>query len=97
MVMVPAYHEVDAVLIKQRDPLLADTEVCTDVGRRNGNLVHAHHDPVDIMITTGRGQLLFQPGFLCWGGSLLAMGIPVDRPMIGGVSLLAMGIPLIDP
>ena len=28
-----------------------------------------------------------------WGRSLLAMGIPVDRPMIGGGSLLAMGIP----
>ena len=27
-----------------------------------------------------------------WGRSLLAMGIPVDRPMIGGGSLLAMGI-----
>src|SRR5262249_4877580 len=25
-----------------------------------------------------------------WGRSLLAMGIPVDRPMIGGGSLLAM-------
>ena len=32
-----------------------------------------------------------------WGRSLLAMGIPVDRPMIGGGSLLAMGIPCCWP
>src|SRR5262249_37849928 len=64
MVFVPAHHEVDAILIEQGDPLLADPESCAIelVARRDGNLVHAHYDPVDIMITAGRGQLLFQPG-----------------------------------
>src|SRR5215469_366510 len=66
MVLVSAYHEIDTVLVEQRHPLLADPEVCAIelVSRRDGDLVHAHHDPVDIMITTGSGQLLFQPGLL---------------------------------
>src|SRR5262249_39293409 len=34
------------------------------VDRRDGDLVHAHNDPIDIMVAAGASQLLFQPGLL---------------------------------
>src|SRR5215469_572228 len=66
MVLVSAYHEVDTVLVEQRHPFLADPEVCAIelVSRRDGDLVHTHYDPIDIMIAAGDGQLSFQPGSL---------------------------------
>ena len=66
MVLVSAHHEIDAVFVEQRDPLLADAEVRAIelVGGRNGDLVHAYDDPIDVAITTGGAQLLFQPNLL---------------------------------
>jgi len=53
-VLVSANHEIDAVFVEQWDPLLTDPEVCAveHIGRRDGDLMHTHHDPVDIMIAT---------------------------------------------
>jgi pimeloyl-ACP methyl ester carboxylesterase len=52
--------------IDERFDSSADPKVCAIelVGCRDGNLVHAYHDPIDTVITTGRGQLVFQPSLL---------------------------------
>jgi hypothetical protein len=64
--LVSTHHEIDAVFVEQWHPFLADAEVCAIelVNRRDGDLVHAHHDPIDVIGAAGGGQLLFQPGVL---------------------------------
>ena len=66
VVLVPADHEIDAVLVEQRHPFLADAEVGAVelVDRRDRDLVHADDDPVDVAIAARRGQLAFQPRLL---------------------------------
>ena len=66
VMLVPAHHEVDAVFVEQRHPFLADAEIRAVelVGRRDRDLVHADHDPVDVAVAARRGQFLFQPGLL---------------------------------
>ena len=82
---MPAHHEVDAVFVEQRHPFLADPKVRAIelVGRRNGDLVHAHDDPVDVTIAAGGGQFLFQPRLL--GALRIAPDIGVAAVLVRDV------------
>src|SRR5439155_15286596 len=66
VVLVPAHHQVDAVPVEQRYPLLADTPVGAVelVGGGDDHLVHDHDHPVDVAVLPGRPQLPFQPALL---------------------------------
>ena len=63
VVLMPADHEVDTVFVEQRHPFLANSQIRAIelIDRRDRDLVHAHHQPVDIAIVAGGGQFLFQP------------------------------------
>src|SRR5579862_8693927 len=52
MMLVPANDKVDAVLIEERDPFLADAEIGAVelVDRRDRDLVHHHDDPIDVVM-----------------------------------------------
>ena len=66
MMLVPADDQIDGVFVEQRQPLLPDPEIGAVelVGRRDRDLVHADHEPVDAAIATRRGQLALEPRLL---------------------------------
>ena len=64
---VAANDEIDAVTVEQRQPFLANAEIRTIefIRARDGDLVHAHDQPVDAAIGARDGELAFEPGALC--------------------------------
>ena len=83
--LVPAHHQIDAVLVEQGNPFLADPEVGAIgfVGGRDGDLVHAHDDPVDRRVAPGRSQFGFQPRLL--SAPRIAPHIGVAAVLVGDV------------
>ena len=66
MVFVAADHQIDLVLIEQRQPFLADAEVGA-VGAVSGGdrrLMHADNHPVDIRVAPRRGEFACKPALL---------------------------------
>ncbi len=73
MVLVTGEHQVDAVLVEQRHEFLADAEVrSVEVGGGHRDLVHEHHDPVDVVVVPRRRQRPFEPD------PLLALAVAAD-------------------
>ena len=66
MVFVAADHQIDLVLIEQRQPFLADAEVGAvgAVSGRDRRLMHADDDPVDIRVAPCRGEFACKPTLL---------------------------------
>src|SRR6516225_11024969 len=91
MVFVSTHHEVDAELVEQRHPFFADPEVRAIelVNRRDGDLMHAHDDPVDIRIPASGGQLLFQPGLLSAGRIAPNIGVPLSWYATSSLAMLS--------
>src|SRR5277367_612960 len=85
VVLMPANHQVDAILVEKWNPLLPDAKVSAIelVSRRNGDLMHANDNPVDRLISSGYGQLAFEPGPLSSLG--IAPDVGVARVLIGDV------------
>src|SRR5215469_2771411 len=62
VMFVPGYDQVYAVPVEQRQPMLSDAQVgAVEVGRGHRDLVHAYHDPVDVVVLLRGGQLRLQP------------------------------------
>ncbi len=85
MVLVAGEDQVHAVLIKERQPFLADTQLAAIEGdrRRHGDLVHADDDPVDVLAGARRGERLLQEGLL--GAAAVATDVRIAAVLITDV------------
>jgi hypothetical protein len=55
VVLVPGQHQVDPVSVEQRQPLPPDPEVgAVEVRGGHRDLMHEHHDPVDVVVLACR-------------------------------------------
>src|SRR6202012_1633594 len=83
VVVVAGQHEVDAVLVEQRHPALADAQV-GPVGVRSGHgrLVHHDDDPVDGPVGGRLAKRLFQP-FLLLAAGVAGQDLGVAGAQVG--------------
>src|SRR6266851_2397254 len=80
MVLVPGQHQVNAVLIEQRQPLLPDSQVsAVEMRRGHRHLMHEDHDPVDVLVLARRCQLCIQPPALHPAAVAADIGIEAAR------------------
>ena len=91
VVLVTGQHQVDLVLVEQRQPGLADAEVGAVAGKRGGQraLVHEHHDHVHRRVVPRGRQGLLQPQGLQVGLAAARVG---DQRVVLRVELQAAGV-----
>src|SRR5262249_45326006 len=89
VVLMAAHHEIDAVAVEEGQPLLPDAEISAVVIAGGGDryLMHADHDPVDLIVVAPGLQCALKPALLC------AMAVAMD---VGGAAVLVANVVVVE-